>query len=157
MMGIPIQSEYSKNASGFSSMKRSRYPIPSRIIAPPVCLGKFSLARALSQPCLHNCFPFLMRMPCPAFGRINIAWICRWFLPYNFNANACCNKTVSAFVCPAPALGAFFVRLPQCCKSRRASESRRQGCRRSKSTASHWQRRIWSPPAFPQGKKDGLN
>jgi hypothetical protein len=23
-------------------------------------------------------------------------------------------------------------------------------------TASPWQRRIWSPPAFPQGKKDGL-
>jgi hypothetical protein len=38
---------------------------------------------------------------------------------------------------------------PQWCKSRRASEPRRQGCRRSKSTANPWQRRIWSPPAFP--------
>jgi len=31
-----------------------------------------------------------------------------------------------------------------------------QGRSRSKSTASPCQRRIWSPPAFPQGKKDGL-
>ena len=45
---------------------------------------------------------------------------------------------------------------PQRCKSRKASEPRRQGCRRSQPTASPWQRRIWSPPAFPQGKKDGL-
>jgi len=45
---------------------------------------------------------------------------------------------------------------PQCCKSRRDPESRRQGHSRSAPTASPWQRGIWSPPAFPQGKKDSL-
>jgi benzoyl-CoA reductase/2-hydroxyglutaryl-CoA dehydratase subunit BcrC/BadD/HgdB len=43
----------------------------------------------------------------------------------------------------------LLVNNPQCCKSRRASEPRRQGRSRSKPTASPWQRRIWSPPAFP--------
>jgi len=32
-----------------------------------------------------------------------------------------------------------------------------QGRSRSRSTANPWQRRIWSPPAFPQGKKMAEN
>ena len=46
--------------------------------------------------------------------------------------------------------------LPYRCKSRRASEPRRQGRSRSRPTANPWQRRIWSPPAFPEGKQHGI-
>ena len=50
----------------------------------------------------------------------------------------------------------FQLSKPYRCKSRRAPESRRQGRSRSQPTASPWQRRIWSPPAFPRGRKDGI-
>jgi hypothetical protein len=91
---------------------------------------------------------FLVVWPtCFLSGRLNWSW-------------QAAHARIFIHSCSCYPFAIFFMQywgLPQYCKSRRASEPRRQGRRCSRSTASAWQRRIWSSPAFPQGKKDGIN